>query len=73
MMLGHPPGDEERGGHPLLGEDVEQPRDPDLGAVAALREHARPRRVGRITREPATLGVEIEGEHDRDARAAWPR
>lgn len=72
MVLGRPAGDEERGLQSGLVQHVQDLWHADLGAVCALAERAGTAGVLRVARQPKRLGVEVEGQHDGDLRAAGP-
>ena len=72
MVLGSPARHEERALEPRLLQRIEDLRHADLGAVAALAQHAGPVGIVRIARGPQRLGVEIEGQHDGAAGAVRP-
>jgi hypothetical protein len=73
VVLGDAAGHEERRRHLVAGEQVEDQRHSNLGAVDALREDARPPGVLRVVGDPDLLGVEVEGEREGGSRPVRPQ
>jgi hypothetical protein len=72
IPLADAPRDEERLPQAVAGEQVEDQRHGDLGAVRALGEDPGPLGVGRVVADPDLLRIEVEREGDRAPRAAGP-